>query len=90
MNAARILALTLLATASFGAPAQADDFYQGKTLSLVVGYSAGGGYDINARLISRHFGRHIPGNPGVVVVELMTYTLSPMCMSWWPGPLAPS
>ena len=70
MNAARILALTLLATASFGAPAQADDFYQGKTLSLVVGYSAGGGYDINARLISRHFGRHIPGNPGVVVVNM--------------------
>src|SRR5882757_212813 len=70
MNAARILALTLLATTSFGAPAQADDFYQGKTLSLVVGYSAGGGYDINARLISRHFGRHIPGNPGVVVVNM--------------------
>src|SRR5882672_3685122 len=70
MNAARILALTLLATASFGAPAQADDFYQGKTLSLVVGYSAGGGYDINARLISRHFGRHVPGNPSVVVVNM--------------------
>jgi len=58
---------TLLA---FAAPARADDFYQGRTISIVVGYSAGGGYDINARLIARHIGRHIPGNPSVVVVNM--------------------
>jgi tripartite-type tricarboxylate transporter receptor subunit TctC len=70
MNTARILTLSL-ATAVLGtAVAQAEDFYQGKTVSLVVGYSAGGGYDINARLISRHIGRHIPGNPNVVVVNM--------------------
>ena len=70
MKTARILTLSL-ATAVFGtAAAQAEDFYQGKTVSLVVGYSAGGGYDINARLISRHIGRHIPGNPNVVVVNM--------------------
>ena len=50
--------------------ARADDFYQGKTLTIVVGYTAGGGYDINARLVARHIGRHIPGNPNVVVVNM--------------------
>jgi tripartite-type tricarboxylate transporter receptor subunit TctC len=70
MNATRILTLVLAAVASQACAACADDFYQGKTLSLVVGYSAGGGYDINARLISRHIGRHIPGTPTVVVVNM--------------------
>src|SRR6476620_7129566 len=70
MNATRILTLVLAAVASHASAARADDFYQGKTLSLVVGYSAGGGYDINARLISRHIGRHIPGTPTVVVVNM--------------------
>src|SRR5215510_8942901 len=70
MNATRILTLLLAAVASQASAARADDFYQGKTLSLVVGYSAGGGYDINARLISRHIGRHIPGTPTVVVVNM--------------------
>jgi tripartite-type tricarboxylate transporter receptor subunit TctC len=70
MNATRILTLVLAAVASQASAALADDFYQGKTLSLVVGYSAGGGYDINARLVSRHIGRHIPGTPTVVVVNM--------------------
>src|SRR3954447_22373932 len=70
MNTARILTFSLAAAVLGMAPAQAEDFYQGKTVSLVVGYSAGGGYDINARLISRHIGRHIPGNPNVVVVNM--------------------
>ena len=43
------------------------DFYRGKSISLVVSTAAGGGYDIWARLLSRHFSRHIPGNPNVVV-----------------------
>jgi tripartite-type tricarboxylate transporter receptor subunit TctC len=68
--AARIAAFALAALALLTAPARADDFYQGKTLTLVVGYSAGGGYDINARLIARHIGRHIPGSPTVVVVNM--------------------
>jgi tripartite-type tricarboxylate transporter receptor subunit TctC len=62
--------VALAAALAVTAPAFADDFYQAKTVSLVVGYSAGGGYDINARLISRHIGRHIPGNPNVVVVNM--------------------
>ena len=39
------------------------DFYKGKTVDLMIGYSVGGGYDVYARLIARHIGKHIPGNP---------------------------
>ncbi len=62
--------VALAATFAFAGLAHAEDFYQGKTLSLVVGYSPGGGYDINARLIARHIGRYIPGNPNIVVVNM--------------------
>jgi tripartite-type tricarboxylate transporter receptor subunit TctC len=62
--------IALAALLAFAAPACADDFYQGKTISIVVGYSPGGGYDINARLIARHFGRFVPGNPNIVVVNM--------------------
>ena len=46
------------------------DFYHGKTVTIVVGYSAGGGYDIFARAIARHLGRHLPGNPTVIVNDM--------------------
>ncbi len=46
-------------------------FYEGKTIRIIVGYSAGGGYDTYARVVSRHMGRHIPGNP-TIIVENMT------------------
>ena len=42
------------------------DFYQGKTIDLYVGYSAGGGYDVYARALARYMGRHIPGNLSIV------------------------
>ena len=42
------------------------DFYKGKSVDLYIGYSAGGGYDVYARLVARHLGKHIPGNPTVV------------------------
>ena len=44
-----------------------EEFYSGKTIDLYVGFSAGGGYDVYARLLARHIGRHIPGNPALVV-----------------------
>ncbi|MFN3890741.1 MAG: Bug family tripartite tricarboxylate transporter substrate binding protein [Beijerinckiaceae bacterium] len=47
----------------------ADDFYTGRSVRLVVGTSAGGGTDITARLLSRHLGRFIPGNPNFVIVN---------------------
>jgi tripartite-type tricarboxylate transporter receptor subunit TctC len=42
------------------------DFYRGKTITVVIGYSAGGGYDVFARLLAQHMGRHVPGNPAMV------------------------
>lgn len=54
-----------------GAAAQsAADFYRGKTVTLIVGYSVGGGYDTYARILARHIGKHIPGQPNVVVQNM--------------------
>jgi tripartite-type tricarboxylate transporter receptor subunit TctC len=41
-------------------------FYRGKNVNLIIGYSVGGGYDLYARVLANHLGRHIPGNPTVV------------------------
>jgi tripartite-type tricarboxylate transporter receptor subunit TctC len=49
---------------------EAKDFYAGKTVSLYIGYSVGGGYDLYGRLIARHLGQHIPGNPTVVPINM--------------------
>ncbi len=46
------------------------DFYQGKTVTILVGHSAGGGFDTYARLIGRHLGRYIPGNPNIIVTNM--------------------
>jgi len=43
------------------------NFYQDKTMRVVVGFAAGGGFDTYARVIARHMGRHIPGNPAIIV-----------------------
>src|SRR5581483_11299060 len=54
-------------------PAKADetaDFYKGKTITIVVGYGTGGGYDVYARLIAHHLGKYLPGNPAVVVQNM--------------------
>ena len=59
---------TLTATSLFAsAPLSANDFYAGKTIRVAVGFSAGGGYDTYARIVARHMGKHIPGNPTFVV-----------------------
>ena len=63
-----LLALPLLFAAT--APAAAEDvaaFYSGKSIRLVVGVDVGSGYDVNARLLARYIGRHIPGNPPFIV-----------------------
>jgi len=46
------------------------DFFRGRQITIAVGSSAGGGYDAYARLLARHFGEHIPGNPEVVVQNM--------------------
>ena len=52
-----------------GADAVAD-FYKGKTITVIVGYTAGGGYDLYARALARHMGRHLPGNPNFIVQNM--------------------
>jgi tripartite-type tricarboxylate transporter receptor subunit TctC len=50
--------------------ADASASYRGKTISIIVGSGAGGGFDTTARLVARHIGRHIPGTPTVIVVNM--------------------
>lgn len=71
-----IRSLTFLAVAMFallssaGAHAASDDFYKGRSIRIVVGFSAGGGFDTYARAIARHMGKHIPGNPNITVENM--------------------
>jgi tripartite-type tricarboxylate transporter receptor subunit TctC len=60
----------LLATASVATADSVSDFYAGKSVTILVGYGAGGGYDLTTRLFATHFGKHIPGNPTVVVQNM--------------------
>jgi tripartite-type tricarboxylate transporter receptor subunit TctC len=60
-----VLAATGLATASAHSQTVAD-FYRGKTIHMVIGYGAGGGYDLYGRIAAEFLGRHIPGNPTIV------------------------
>src|SRR5690242_11056003 len=46
------------------------DFYRGKTITIFVGFGAGGGYDQYSRLLARHFGDYIPGKPSIVVQNM--------------------
>jgi tripartite-type tricarboxylate transporter receptor subunit TctC len=62
----RVLTMALLMVAG-AVPATAQNFYAGKQLTLICGAAVGGGYDALARLLARHLGRLIPGNPLVVV-----------------------
>ncbi len=45
-------------------------FFQGKTITIIVGYQTGDGYDIWARLLAAHMGKHIPGNPGIIAQNM--------------------
>ena len=63
----------LVATLFISIPATAQsvaDFYQGKQVILIVGAASGGGYDAQGRLLARHLGKHIPGNPTVIVQNM--------------------
>ncbi len=47
-----------------------EPFYKGKTIRIIVGFSAGGGFDTYARVIARHMGKHIPGEPAIIVENM--------------------
>jgi tripartite-type tricarboxylate transporter receptor subunit TctC len=60
--------IALLSTSGFASGAV--PFFEGKAIRIIVGYTAGGGYDTYARVISRHMGRYIPGNPAFIVENM--------------------
>jgi len=62
--------VTVSCTPTFSQTDPVAEFYKGKTVSLNVGFDAGGGYDTSARVFQRHFGKHIPGNPTVIVTNM--------------------
>jgi tripartite-type tricarboxylate transporter receptor subunit TctC len=70
----RLLALAVACLLAWAAPASAQQevagFYKGKTVTITIGYGPGGGYDTYTRLIGRHIGKHIPGNPNVIVQNM--------------------
>jgi tripartite-type tricarboxylate transporter receptor subunit TctC len=61
------LAFAALALPPPATPQTAADFFRGKTITITVGSSAGGGYDLHARVLAKYFGRHVPGTPAVLV-----------------------
>jgi tripartite-type tricarboxylate transporter receptor subunit TctC len=68
---ATILAAGALAAAAVPATAQTpEQFFKGQTITFYVGLSPGGGYDLNARLVAKYFGKYVPGNPTVVVKNM--------------------
>src|ERR1700674_6135736 len=76
-NRTRDIAIAILTFASISltptSPASAQtpaEFYKGRNVELYIGYSVGGAYDLYARTIARHLGKHIPGNPTIIPKNL--------------------
>ncbi len=67
---ALLVAAACLTANAATAQESVEAFYRGKTVTITVGSAAGGGYDTYARLVGRHLGRHIPGNPTIVVQNI--------------------
>jgi tripartite-type tricarboxylate transporter receptor subunit TctC len=67
---AALAGLALLGGVRRGAADAIADFYKGKTVNIIVGYGTGGGYDLYARVIAQFLGKHIPGEPTVIVQNM--------------------
>jgi tripartite-type tricarboxylate transporter receptor subunit TctC len=65
-----IAALLVAPGASMAKADSVADFYKGRTVSIIVGFGPGGGYDLYGRVLGRHLGRHIPGRPAVTVQNM--------------------
>jgi len=65
-----VAGLVLISLSGVASAAGVEDFYKGRTLSLIIGYSVGGGYDAYARLLARYFGKHVPGNPSIIPQQM--------------------
>src|SRR5258706_15495286 len=71
---ARACMAALFGAVLLASPAAAqtpEQFYRGKNVTIVVGFSTGGMYDIDARLLARHLGKHLPGRPSVIVQNMI-------------------
>jgi tripartite-type tricarboxylate transporter receptor subunit TctC len=69
----RLALVSFFALACLGTPAAADpvaDFYQGKQMKMIIRSGVGGGYDLYARVLATHIGKHIPGNPQVLPINM--------------------
>src|SRR5882757_2248318 len=62
--------MALAIAALVATPVCAADFYAGKSIDLLIGAPPAGGYDIYARALARHYGRHIPGKPGIIAKNM--------------------
>jgi tripartite-type tricarboxylate transporter receptor subunit TctC len=68
-----VIGASIAVAVALTCPARAqsvEDFYRGRTVTILVGFTAGGGYDVYARLLGRHLGRYLPGNPSVIVQNM--------------------
>jgi tripartite-type tricarboxylate transporter receptor subunit TctC len=81
------LAALVFAVAQPGAADEIADFYKGKQVDIVVGHQSGTGFDVYARVLQRHLGRHIPGNPSIVVKNMLG--ASGVIASNWLANIAP-
>jgi tripartite-type tricarboxylate transporter receptor subunit TctC len=82
---------TALPVAALAVPAAAQsvaDFYRGKTITMAVGTSPGGDYDLRMRMVGRHIGKHIPGNPTVIATNMPG--AGQMLVANWLAAVAPS
>ena len=71
LNLLALAVIPIVLAISYQPSAQAQDFYKDKTVTIIVGYSPGGSFDLYARVIARYLGRYLPGNP-TRIVENMT------------------
>src|SRR5207244_9131470 len=72
-----MLGLAIALFAIDGATAQSvEQFYRGRTINFLVASAPGGVNDLTARLMSRHLGNHVPGNPGIVVQNMQAAGLA--------------
>lgn len=67
LRSAAMIGMATLGSAAAAAQDTVADFFKGRQISIIVGSSAGGGYDTYSRMIARHMGRHVPGTPGFIV-----------------------
>ena len=70
VGCAALACLLSLAHSAQSAAQTPEEFYTGKIVSLYIGYPAGGGYDVYGRVVAHHIGKHIPGNPTVIPVNM--------------------